>query len=99
MVSTFPVSLSKEKYRTRPDFKGFVITRLARYLLSDAPSLPPPVEKPRSRIRVPQFEKLIAKPGERTPAFFLLAGYVQKMHIRHLGADHFRDGTKMLCVL
>jgi hypothetical protein len=42
------------------------------------------VEKRRSAIRVLQFEKLKAKPGEHTPAFFLLAGYVQKMHIRHL---------------
>ena len=77
-VSTFPVPGSKGKYRTRPGFKGFVITRLARYLLSDAPSLHPPVEKPRSRIRVPQFEKL------RKPSISGAFLYVHFLHIRHL---------------
>nr|DAJ79877.1 MAG TPA: hypothetical protein [Bacteriophage sp.] len=78
MVSTFPVSGSK-KVSQCPDFKGFEIwTRLARYLLSDAPSLPPLVEKPRSRIRAPQFEKL------RKPSISGAFLYVHFLHIRHL---------------
>ena len=86
MVSTFPVSLSKEKYRTRPDFKGFEIwTRLARYLLSDAPSLHPPVEKRRSAIRGPRFKKPRTSP-EKSGLFFLHA------HICKRRA-HFRDGS------